>query len=130
MGTFSGENARTLLAQAGLEEAFQCLGALPRERYLAYVGRADVFVRPSLVDGDALSVREALALGRTVVASDTDARPEGVILFRRGDANDLAEKVAVALETAVASGPPQSSYGSLNEILSVYEAVSTPRRRA
>ena len=58
---------------------------------------ADVMVRPALVDGDSSFVREAIALCKPIVASDTDFRPDGVVLFRRGDAEDLASKVEYAL---------------------------------
>lgn len=37
-----------------------------------------VFLRPSTTDGDAVAVREALAAGRPVLASDVVARPAGV----------------------------------------------------
>jgi len=45
-----------------------------------------VFVRPTLADGDAVSVREALALGRVVVASAVGERPAAARLFPAGDA--------------------------------------------
>ncbi|MCD6327006.1 glycosyltransferase family 4 protein [bacterium] len=59
---------------------------------------ADVMIRPTMVDGDSSFVREGVALCKPVVASDTDFRPEGVILFKIGDASELAEKVEYALE--------------------------------
>jgi glycosyltransferase involved in cell wall biosynthesis len=67
------------------------LGELPRERALAVVAACDVFVRPTLVDGDAVSVREALALGRPVAASAVGARPPQAQLFPAGDAAALTE---------------------------------------
>ena len=51
------------IARRGLAGAVQLYGELGRERALAVVAAADFFVRPTLADGDALSVREALALG-------------------------------------------------------------------
>jgi glycosyltransferase involved in cell wall biosynthesis len=42
---------------------------------------SDVFVRATNTDGDAVAVREALALRVPVVASDASARPDGVVLF-------------------------------------------------
>jgi glycosyltransferase involved in cell wall biosynthesis len=75
----------------GLAGAVHLMGELPRQRALAIVAACDVFVRPTLADGDAISVREALALGRPVVASDVGARPAGVRLFPAGDAEACAE---------------------------------------
>ena len=57
-----------------------------RQRALAVVAAAESFVRPTLADGDAISVREALALGRRVVASAVGARPPEAALFPAGDA--------------------------------------------
>lgn len=54
---------------------------------------ADIMLRPTLTDGDSLSVREALYLGKTVIASDVVARPEGVVLYKSGDMDDLQKKM-------------------------------------
>jgi hypothetical protein len=65
-----------------------------------------------------------------VVASDTDFRPDGVIKFRRGDADDLAEKVVAALGTPPANRTAASSSGSLEQLLGIYEAVTQERTRS
>src|SRR5207249_638390 len=44
-------------------------GELHRPQALALMAACDVFVRPTLADGDSVSVREALALGRRVVVT-------------------------------------------------------------
>jgi hypothetical protein len=61
------------------------LGELPHAAALAVIEASDAFVRPTRADGDALSVREALALGRPVVASAAGHRPPGCLLFPPGD---------------------------------------------
>lgn len=40
-----------------------------------------LYVRPTKTDGDSLSVREALALGAHVVASDAAPRPDGAVCY-------------------------------------------------
>lgn len=55
--------------------------------------RADAFVRTPHHEGDAISVREALAVGTPVVASDVGFRPSGVIRYRRADPGDLAARL-------------------------------------
>ena len=61
------------------------------------IAKADVFVRPTITDGDALSVRESIYYGVPAVVSDCTLRPPGVITFKTGDADDLAEKIKVAI---------------------------------
>ncbi len=51
---------------------------------------SDLFVRPTLSDGDSVSVREALCLGTPTLASDAVARPDGVHLFVSGSGDDAA----------------------------------------
>jgi glycosyltransferase involved in cell wall biosynthesis len=63
------------------------------------LGEADVLVRPSLTEGMPLAVLEAMAAGVCVVATavpgNTDLIEDGVngLLFRAGDARDLAARV-------------------------------------
>lgn len=61
------------------------------------IARAAVFLRPTRTDGDAVSVREALALGVPVVASDAAPRPAGVLLHRAGDVESLLEVTSSVL---------------------------------
>jgi len=51
--------------------------------------RADLGIRPTLTDGDALSVREALSFNCPVIASDVVKRPRGTICFKSRDIDDL-----------------------------------------
>nr|HDM59340.1 glycosyltransferase [Bacillota bacterium] len=88
-----------MIAARGLSGNVLMAGDLPHPLALTICKEfADIMVRPTLVDGDSSFVREGIALGKPTVASDTDFRPEGVILFKKGDAQDLAEKVEYALE--------------------------------
>ena len=50
---------------------------------------ADVFIRNTSKDGDALSVKEALYLKKTVLCSDVVERPKGVFLFHYSDRMSL-----------------------------------------
>jgi len=106
------------------EDFVYVTGELPRNAALGILQKADVFVRPTYFDGDASSVREALALGVPVVASDTDFRPDRVILFRRGDADDLAEKIVSVLGARTRTRAAASDSGSLEALQGIYEAIS------
>ncbi|GGJ92776.1 glycosyltransferase family 4 protein [Calditerricola satsumensis] len=59
--------------------------------------RADLFVRPTLSDGDALSIREALMFGTPVLASDAVERPEHVVVFQNRNLEDFEEKARTIL---------------------------------
>jgi glycosyltransferase involved in cell wall biosynthesis len=79
------------------------MGRLPREQAIAQIKHARFLVFPSeLYETFGLSIIEAFACGVPVIASNLGAMQEIVadgqtgLLFRAGDAQDLAEKVAWA----------------------------------
>lgn len=76
-------------AVKGLE--IRLFNDLSQEAFQALLLDADILVRPTLNDGDAVAVREALAAGLWVVASDAAARPPGVHVFPTSDADALAQ---------------------------------------
>lgn len=94
-----------LIAERGIADRVVCLGEVAHERCLAFLGRADVYVRPSYADGDATSVREAMALGVPVVASRTDFRPPGTTLFTPGDPEALRSALVETLALGRGHGP-------------------------
>lgn len=57
--------------------------------YPAVINMCDLFIRPTNTDGDALSIREAISLKKPAIASDVCMRPEGTILFKNRDIDDL-----------------------------------------
>jgi glycosyltransferase involved in cell wall biosynthesis len=85
------------VTRRGLQRAIHLLGEVDRPRALGLVDACDLFVRPTRADGDALSVREALALGRPVVASAVGQRPPGALLFPVGNSHAAAEMIFRAL---------------------------------
>jgi glycosyltransferase involved in cell wall biosynthesis len=60
--------------------------------------KSDIFLRPTNTDGDAVSIREALYFNVPTVTSDVVPRPEGTILFKNRDINDLTVKVLEVLK--------------------------------
>ena len=75
------------------------------------LARSAAFLRPSREDGDSVAVREALAFGLPVWASDVVVRPEGVALFSLGDDHAVAASLkrfilrAASLRPANRCGP-------------------------
>jgi glycogen synthase len=60
-------------------------GDVPHAIAMAAISRANLMLRTTLFDGDAVSVREALHLGTPVIASNNGMRPAGVHLIPKSD---------------------------------------------
>jgi glycogen synthase len=87
---------------------------------------SDLFVRPSYIDGDSIAVREAIYLGKPVLASDAVKRPSEVQLFMTGDVADLEEKMYLMLTwptTDTATSKKCHNEDSLEKIVNVYNGV-------
>jgi glycogen(starch) synthase len=72
---------------------------VPHEECLHVISRSAALIRPTYTDGDSISVREALALGVPVIASNAVARPAGTVLFETGNSDDLMKKMGCVFET-------------------------------
>jgi glycosyltransferase involved in cell wall biosynthesis len=103
------------------------LGEVEHAAALGVLCACDVFVRPTRADGDALSVREALALGRAVVASDVGYRPPGCLLFRADDAADLVDRMVEVSLLPARAGRPAAARDALGRILALYRALTRGR---
>jgi glycosyltransferase involved in cell wall biosynthesis len=79
------------IAEEGIEDNIY----FNTEAYHFYpiIMKSDVFVRPTNTDGDAVSLREALYFKVPSIASDVVLRPEGTVLFKNRDVDDLILKM-------------------------------------
>jgi glycogen(starch) synthase len=87
------KNIRRLIEEQNLTRCVLMLGDLPHDECLHLISRSAALIRPTFTDGDSISVREALALGVPVIASNVAVRPEGTILFETGNSDDLMKKM-------------------------------------
>lgn len=78
---------------------------------------SNAFIRATTMDGDSLSVKEALYYGKPVYATDVVDRPEGVILF-----NDF-EELSSKIESVKKSSYTNNVIDNTNEIVEVYEQL-------
>src|SRR5256714_2961146 len=85
--------------------AVRAFGELHRAAALALIGGSDVFVRPTLADGDSVSVREAVALRRGVVATSVGTPPPEARLVPPGDSRALGGALRQAGEARPALPP-------------------------
>ena len=67
--------------------------------FLPVLANSNVFVRPTATDGDANSVREALAMGVPVVASDVVVRPEGCFIHANRDLASIVDQTRAAIRS-------------------------------
>jgi glycogen synthase len=101
------------------------LGEIAHGEALGVLEASDVFVRPTRADGDSVSVREALALGCRVVASDVGHRPPGCLIFPVGDAAALAARLEDAARSA-RPGPSVPGEDPFDVILATYRELAHP----
>jgi glycosyltransferase involved in cell wall biosynthesis len=92
--------AKSQVSESGLDRVVHLLGDVPHDVSIALMARSDAFVRCTLSDGDALSVREALDLDVPAIASDIGYRPSRAILFPPGDPAALASRLRHVLNGA------------------------------
>jgi glycosyltransferase involved in cell wall biosynthesis len=95
-----------------LGEKVHFAGRVSQAELPAYYRAADLYVSPSHSDGSSISLLEALACGRPVLASDIPSNREWVTaaangqLFRDGSVTDLAAKLS-----ALPDDPNLAAYG-------------------
>ena len=86
---------------------------------------ADIVLRTTLFDGDAISVREALFLGTPVIATDNGMRPDGVELIGISDKAALVESVKlIAGRKAPKKMTGQANNANIAEVLSIYNDLA------
>jgi len=89
--------------RAGLRESVLFAGKIPHERARYYYNAANVFVLPSLAEGNPNVMFEALACGTPFVGTPVGGVAEVIrsedygLLVRPADAEDLKTKIALAL---------------------------------
>ena len=61
--------------------------------FIRLINEVDIVLRPTLTDGDALTIREALYMNKDVVASKVVKRPEFTTLYETANTYDLFSKI-------------------------------------
>ena len=94
------QNLKDLAASLGISEKVHFIGTVSLADGIAFLKGAEMTVVPSISEAGGLINVEAQAASCPVVASDVGGIPEyishgdGGLLFKSGDADDLAEKMA------------------------------------
>ncbi|MEM4615936.1 MAG: glycosyltransferase [Archaeoglobaceae archaeon] len=92
------------IKKLNIQEHVKLLGFIPDEELYLWMNAADIFVLPSLSEGNPTVMFEALGVGLPFVGTAVGGVPEIItsedygLLCKPGDAEDLAEKILIALE--------------------------------
>ncbi|HEX6645080.1 MAG TPA: glycosyltransferase family 4 protein [Gemmatimonadales bacterium] len=101
-----------------------CLaGDVPHDTTVRLIADSRVFLRTTRFDGDSISVREALALGTPVVATDTGMRPDGVRLIPLDDRDALVPAVVAAAAAPRGAGADEGER-NIDAVLALYEELA------
>lgn len=118
------QDLRNLIDAKSYAEHILLAGDTDRDVVLHLIEKADLMLRTTIFDGDAISIREALFLGTPVIATDNGMRPEGLRLIPVQNINALEK--AIELEFGKTEKLlPSNEDGSKNirEVVGVYEKL-------
>jgi glycosyltransferase involved in cell wall biosynthesis len=116
---------RSHIATKTYSDSILLCGNVPRPATLNVMVRADVFLRTTWYDGDAVSVREALHFSVPVIASDNGMRPAGVSLIPARSLQALVTKIKSVLAgpKALRTAKP-GSVENLAAVLELYRELA------
>ena len=103
-GGSQGGHIRQILMKGGVMERVHFGGQVSQRDLPRWYHMADLYISPSHVDGASVTLLEALASGLPCLVSDIPGNKEWIEdgvngwTFRDGDADDLAEKILLAIK--------------------------------
>ena len=74
-------------------------------------------------DGDSISIREAQQMNLQVVASNVAKRPDGVVIYQKGDISDFLSKVLKELQKSKKVTSRTNDFENYNKILGIYQKL-------
>jgi len=115
----------SVIAASGYAEQIYLAGNIEHGITLHLINNADILLRTTLFDGDAISIREALFLGTPVLATNTQSRPEGVHLIEMGDKDGLVNMIKQIISTPSKEGSQSlPNNENIREIVDLYEGLT------
>ena len=118
------QELRALIDASSARAHILLAGDVPHRRTLQAIASCSALLRTTLYDGDAISVREALALGTPVIATDNRMRPAGVHLVPLGSEAALNAALLRVLATprTATGNTGQDSRENLAHVAATYGA--------
>ena len=112
-------------ASSGYADNIYIVGDVEHAVTLHLIEGADILLRTTLFDGDAISVREALFLGTPVIATDNGMRPEGVYLIGIGEKDSIVQGIRRSKDGKQHEiEQPDDGWDNIAKILSVYNEIA------
>jgi glycogen(starch) synthase len=120
---------RNRIAAQPYAEHILLTGDVPHTATMQAIRQAQLMLRTTLYDGDAVSVREAIHLGTPVIATDNGMRPAGVRLVTRSSLPRLLQAIERQLLTDPPSQRPSSvaDETNLQKVLDLYQDLLQKR---
>ena len=113
---------RAAIASKPYSARIMLTGDLEHRITLNLIDRADILLRTTKFDGDAIAIREALHLGTPVIATDNGMRPEGVNLIPIHDPVALVREIfSVAREVRKQEPRNPDCSDNINDVIRIYE---------
>ncbi len=116
--TFDKSYMAEIESRALMLDSVKVVRNLTPEEFTFLLSKADIYVRATDRDGDAVAVREAGYFKVPIIASDCVDRPAGVVLFRRDDPRSLVYAFNRVLESSSVGqieAADEGGYGTLLE---------------
>lgn len=123
-GSLEQEIRDRIRSRSYREDILLC-GDVPHSATLQAISRADLMLRTTLYDGDAVSVREALHLGTPVIATDNGMRPAGVHLIPASNLEALLQATEeLLLHPVRKASSVEADESNLSAVFSFYKELT------
>ncbi|HEX8287350.1 MAG TPA: glycosyltransferase [Pyrinomonadaceae bacterium] len=118
------EKLKAAIAEKPYKNRVFLTGDVPHAVTLHLINRADILLRTTVFDGDAIAVREALFLETPVIATDNGMRPEGVHPIPMRDAESLIEKIEfLAKREKKPKTEKADDWSNISAVLKIYDEI-------
>lgn len=84
---------------------------------------SDLYIRATSTDIEGLTIKEALFYNTPVIASDVVDRPEGCILYKLNNTEDLKDKIVYVMNSDSTQSPHINFINTINKIYSLYNSL-------
>jgi glycosyltransferase involved in cell wall biosynthesis len=98
-------------------------GDMPHQITIQTIARSDALIRTTRYDGDSVAIREAMHLGRPVVATDNGMRPSGVRLIPMNNRVALCTAIEECLTRPRHAVPPAPVADNAQQVLELYREL-------